>query len=444
MLSTLEEEFGPSPTTTTVSSEDQAWDDNFEEELRQETEASRDRHQRALENGRLMGHEPVLLMPAMDFLFPPQAAAKGAQPAQDGEPEFFDGLYLDATFGRGGYTREVLSHLSDEGRLVSFDMDPSCLPNANALEEEDARFRFVNRNFGTMADAITKEPLSSLVKEFGAPQGIVFDIGISSPQLDDRTRGFSLQSLGQAMDFPMDLRMNPSVGMSASDWLAQASAEELAWVILNYGNDHEEELEAERMAQIIMDDQTRNGPFRSIRRFAELVGRAKTAPGEEFEHPVMGFEHPARLTVQAIRLFLNSELEEMKRGLKAAFAVLAMGGRVVVSVFKRKEERVVKQFCAEMEDPDPDTVKRLRTKRRLVELYPLAGTDLEYSVKLLQGSLKPAMGEVAQNRRSRSGIMFALEKVPRTCPRAKVKPRQQSKRFVEPARMPLCKNDEEN
>ncbi|CAE7363445.1 rsmH [Symbiodinium natans] len=142
------------------------------------------------------------------------------------------------------------------------------------------------------------------------------------------------------------------------------------------------------MAQLIYDDQQENGPFHSMQRFAELVGQAKIVGDEEFEHTVRGREHPARLTVQAIRLFLNSELESLRKGLEAAFRVLDYGGRCLVTTFKRKEEMVVRRFVASFEDPDEATVARIKKKRRLVELYPLCGTDLDYSVRLISLPLK--------------------------------------------------------
>ena len=178
-------------------------------------------------------------------------------------------------------------------------------------------------------------------------------MGICSVQVDDRRRGFSLQNLEKYPETRLDMRMNSDVGLSASEWLQDAKVEEIAWVLKEFGPDDQDSYRAERLAQAIKDDQELNGSYESMSRFAELVGRELMVGTEQFEHTATGRAHPARLTLQAIRLFLNCEIEQLREGLHSAFQVLAMGGRCVVTTFKRKEAAVVTEFLAEMEDPDP-------------------------------------------------------------------------------------------
>jgi len=416
---------------------DEEWD--FQLNLEQKTEEAREQHQLSLRLGRSSGHEPVMLMPAMQWLFPPHCiAADMDEISMRAGQALYDGLYVDCTFGRGGYSRQILSRLSKNGRLVSLDIDPTCRGLGRILEKEDSRFRFIGRPHAELA-----EVLEEVREEFsGPPQGIVFDVGICSVQVDDRSRGFSLQNLERYPETRMDLRMNSKTGMSAAEWLKEATVEEIAWVLREYGPDRQDHLQAERLAQVIFDDQSANGPFESMSRFAELIGRSMLVGDEEFQHTTSGRAHPARLTLQAFRLFLNSEIEQLKTGLVRAFEVLAMGGRCVVATFKWKEAAVVDRFVQEMEDPDPETVKRV-SKRRLVELYPIAGTDLDYAVRLLALPQRAAYGEVQQNIRARSGSLYILEKVPRSCPRVKAKPRMLRNRFKEPAKNPISPQEDE-
>lgn len=389
----------------------------LEEDLERKKEEVREEHQRALSIGRSSGHSPVMLMSVMKWLFPPHCSADDELSIRSGTAHY-DGLYIDCTFGRGGYSREILSRLSQNGRLLALDIDPSCIALGRVLEQEDSRFRFMSEPFADLTTAFNT--LTSELGDLGPPQAIVFDVGVCSVQVDDQRRGFSLQNLEKYPETRLDLRMNSKVGMSAAEWMEAATVEEIAWVLREYGPDDEDPLQLERLAQIIKDDQAKNGPFESMARFAELIGRSLVVGDQKFKHTKIGREHPARLTLQAFRIFLNSEVEQLREGLPKAFDLLAVGGRCVVTTFKRGEANVVKHFLAQMEDPDPETVARIRTKRRLVELYPLAGTDLDYAVRLLAIPMKAALGEVQQNIRARSGMMYVMEKVARTCPRVGV------------------------
>eukprot|EP00441_Pelagodinium_beii_P027579 CAMPEP_0197678296 /NCGR_PEP_ID=MMETSP1338-20131121/89782_1 /TAXON_ID=43686 ORGANISM="Pelagodinium beii, Strain RCC1491" /NCGR_SAMPLE_ID=MMETSP1338 /ASSEMBLY_ACC=CAM_ASM_000754 /LENGTH=446 /DNA_ID=CAMNT_0043259223 /DNA_START=168 /DNA_END=1509 /DNA_ORIENTATION=+ len=412
--------------------EEDAWSGNdFEDELLRETEESRQRHAQALSGGRQRGHVPVLVKTCMDNLFRRENEDTGL-----GFLTRYDGLYVDATFGRGGYSREILSHLTEDGHVVAFDVDPTALEEGKSLEASDPRFTIIHRPFAEMDKLFAKnKKLKALLKKLGPPKGIVFDIGVSGPQTDNVDRGFSLQKLYEREETPLDLRMNPSVGRPASEVLQELTVPELAF-ILQKGNETQVPCHAERIAQAILDDQELNGPFESMRRFAEVAGKIQNefdgVPEEDFRHPRHGFEHPARLTVQALRIFINDEFGQCKAGLEAAFELLPIGGRLVISVFKAAEQRILQQFVAHNMDADPKTVKRLKTKRRLVELYPLAGTDKEYSVRFVSKDIRPSAKEVSLNRRSRSGRTVVLEKIPRTCPRVKVKPRKLATRFTEP------------
>jgi len=288
---------------------------------------------------------------------------------------------------------------------------------------QDQRFTFFQRPYADIAEALPEGVVLD---------GVMMDIGVSSPQIDDISRGFSLQNLAYGEDRPLDLRMNPSTGLSASEWLEGASVEEVAWVLEKYGDDFDLSLQAERLAEAIIADQEANGPYTSMKRFAEVVGRAKLMEGEEFEHPIMGLDHPAKLTVQALRLFINQEMEQLESGLAAVFSRLAFGGRVITSAFKRKEGQVIRQFVMEHEEPRPGTAKLSAKRRR--ELYPLVGTDLDYTVRLLSKPMRPSNAEVGKNTRARSGALYIMEKAPRTGRQVKAKPRQVAKRLKEPSR----------
>jgi len=244
-----------------------------------------------------------------------------------------------------------------------------------------------------------------------------------------------LQNLALGPDRPVDLRMNPSAGVPASEWIAGASVEELAWVLYTYGADCEDPVLAERTAQAIIDEQTRRGrPFTSMRDFADVVMRSRAKiDGFEDTHTMYGKDHPARLTLQALRLYVNQELEELRSAMEGAFELLVPGGRCVACTFKRKEMDVVRKFVIEHEEPDEETVSRIKEPRRLRELYPLLGTDLEYSVQLLGRPLQPASAEVSNNKRARSGYMYAMGKAPRTMKKVRRKPRLEKNRLKEPS-----------
>ncbi|CAK0907012.1 unnamed protein product, partial [Prorocentrum cordatum] len=393
--------------------------------VRSEAEKIRLEHSEALQQGRRKGHETVLLHASMQFLFPSYLRNP------DGR---FNGTYVDLTFGRGGHSREILRRLSPHGRLVAFDVDHTAQVHGLALAAQDPRFTFVMRPFAEVAEVMRGTVV----------HGVMLDIGVSNPQLDDYSRGFSMNHLGRRT-LPFDLRMNPRGGVSASEWLAGVTVEELAWVFREYAgtrvNDNPDDgnLVAERMAQAIIDEQEANGPYKTINRFAEVVGklilvaRGDLKDTEGFEHTARGKEHPAKMWVAAIRTFLNDEAMQLEAVLPAAMESLAVGGRCLIAVFKPGEAEAVRQFALAHAEPPPSEAARL-TGRRLRELYPLAGTSADFSCQLVVRGLRPSGQEVTVNNRARSGALWVLEKAARTLPRVKARPRPAKSRFKMPPR----------
>ena len=227
------------------------------------------------------------------------------------------GLYVDATFGRGGHSRAILSRLGAEGRLLALDCDPEALPAGRKIERRDARFSIEHRNFRRLDRALHRKGWT------GRVSGILFDLGVSLPQLADPRRGFSLRS-----DGPLDMRMNPEAGQSAGDWLNAAPQNEIAQVIRDYG----EEPAARRIAAAIC----RNRPVSRCSDLARLV-RSATRP----RSPGI---HPATRTFMALRIFVNRELDALTEALPQAMRNLRPGGRLCVIAFHSLEDRIVKRF----------------------------------------------------------------------------------------------------
>jgi 16S rRNA (cytosine1402-N4)-methyltransferase len=274
-----------------------------------------------------------------------------------------DGHYIDGTFGRGGHSRLVLLQLSPAGRLTVFDKDPQAIAVAQALAGQDGRVAVRHEGFKAMADL----PRASA-------DGILMDLGVSSPQIDDPARGFSFRH-----DGPLDMRMDPTRGMSVAEWLADAEISQMAEVIREYG----EERFAQQIAKAIDRRRQERGPLRTTRELAEVVaGAVKTRePGKD----------PATRTFQALRIFINAELEELQQALKASLEVLKAGGWLVVISFHSLEDRIVKQFMAQH-------AKEVFDRRApFAAPKPMALTGL--------GRIKPGEAEVVANPRSRSAVM---------------------------------------
>lgn len=286
------------------------------------------------------------------------------------------GCYVDATFGRGGHSRALLQRLAAAGRVLGFDRDPQAEPAGRLLEREDARFTFVPGCFGDLsaglAQAGRRDPVA----------GILLDLGVSSPQLDDPARGFSFQT-----DGPLDMRMDPRQGISAAQWLATATEAAIADTLLTLG----EERFARRIARAVVRERNQT-PLTSTRALAELVARA--VPTRE------AGKHPATRTFQALRLCVNDELGELRRGLAQVCDWLATGGRLVVISFHSLEDRLVKQFIrAESRGPVWPKGLPVQTSATAGRLRPLGR------------AVRPGAAEVAANPRARSAIMRVAERL---------------------------------
>ena len=286
-----------------------------------------------------------------------------------------DGVYVDGTFGRGGHSREVLARLGAAGRLIGFDKDPEAIRAGTALAAEDGRFVVVKRSFAEMAEELRQRGLH------GQVDGVLLDLGVSSPQLDDPERGFSFMQ-----DGPLDMRMDPSSGQSAAEWVNSASEEDIANVMYEYG----EERFSRRMAKAIVARRAEE-PFTRTLDLAEVIRHANPAWEKH--------KHPATRAFQGMRIFLNRELDDLKLGLSAAVDVLKPGGRLVVISFHSLEDRMVKQFM------------RLESRGAPIPRgLPVRDSDIHTRLTLLGKAIKPGAAELALNPRARSAVLRVAEK----------------------------------
>ena len=284
-----------------------------------------------------------------------------------------DGVYVDGTFGRGGHSRLVLSRLGDQGRLYSFDKDPLAIATAEQIN--DPRFQIVHQGFATMEAALRERGVEAV-------DGILLDLGISSPQIDDGARGFSFR-----FDAPLDMRMDTTRGQTAAQWLNSADEADIYRVIKDYG----EERFAKQIARAIVARRAER-PIATTRQLAELVAQnvRSREPGQD----------PATRSFQAIRIFINQELEELALVLPQALRVLKTGGRLAVISFHSLEDRIVKRFMKDAAESD-----HLPTKLP-VRHAELAGAKL----KLIGKPVKPGDDEIRNNPRARSAIMRVAER----------------------------------
>jgi len=298
-------------------------------------------------------HTTVLLDEAVDALL--------GNPPPDGPA-----TYVDATFGRGGHSRLLLSRLRPHDRLIAFDKDPDAIQEAARIT--DARFSIRHEGFRHLADL---PPASAA--------GVLMDLGVSSPQIDSPERGFSFR-----FDGPLDMRMDTTRGESVADWLATAEVGQIAEVIRDYG----EERFAGPIAKAIVARREERGPLATTAELADLVaGAVKTRePGQ----------NPATRTFQALRIFINAELEELQQALEASLSVLQPGGRLVVISFHSLEDRIVKQFIAKHSKEVYDR----RAPFALPQAMKLVALD----------RIKPSAAEVEANPRARSAIMRVAER----------------------------------
>ncbi|QKE64406.1 16S rRNA (cytosine(1402)-N(4))-methyltransferase RsmH [Aquipseudomonas campi] len=298
--------------------------------------------------------------------------------AVDGLAVRADGCYLDGTFGRGGHSRLILERLGPDGRLLGFDKDPLAIATGNALAAEDGRFVVVQRSFAELGAEVTVRGLA------GQVAGILLDLGVSSPQLDDAERGFSFLN-----DGPLDMRMNPDAGLSAAEFIASASAEEIARVFKEYG----EERFAKRMARAVVERRALK-PFERTADLAAVLTEANPAWEKG--------KNPATRAFQGLRIYINNELGDLEQGLDAALESLAVGGRLVVISFHSLEDRIVKQFMRRHAKGEVDTLPRD---------LPIIPKAFEPRLKLHGKPQFASEAELKANPRSRSAVMRVAEKL---------------------------------
>ena len=282
------------------------------------------------------------------------------------------GTYIDGTFGRGGHSRLILNQLSDRGRLIAFDKDPQAIACANQIQ--DPRFTIIHDSFASVHSSLSELGITRV-------DGILLDLGISSPQVDDAGRGFSFRS-----DGPLDMRMDTTRGISAADWLATESEEKIREVIKEYG----EERFAFQIAKAIIACRQVE-PITRTRQLAQIVANAVKTREKG--------KDPATRTFQAIRIYINQELEDLKTGLISGLALLDKEGRFSIISFHSLEDRIVKQFFA-----SNSTV--IQPDRRL----PIRAIDLPQPPLKLVERIKPSDAEVSANPRARSAILRISER----------------------------------
>ena len=288
-----------------------------------------------------------------------------------------NGIYVDGTFGRGGHSRAILSRLGPAGRLLAFDRDPEAVAVGQSLARSDARFSIARGSFGDIGRLLAESGVG------GRLDGLLLDLGVSSPQLDTPGRGFSFLA-----DGPLDMRMDPENGESAAQWLARADQTEIAAVLRDFG----EERFARRIAGAIAETRAAE-PLRTTAQLAALVARVVPTrePGK----------HPATRTFQALRIQVNGELDELRRCLDQVCGLLANAGRLVVISFHSLEDRIVKQF-----------IRRESRGADLPKGVPVMARELQGRLRALGKPVRPSPEEEALNPRSRSAIMRVAERLP--------------------------------
>ncbi|HSN17927.1 MAG TPA: 16S rRNA (cytosine(1402)-N(4))-methyltransferase RsmH [Gammaproteobacteria bacterium] len=304
-------------------------------------------------------HRPVLLQEAVDGL--------AVRP---------DGVYMDGTFGRGGHSRAILARLGDRGRLLGLDRDPQAYAAGQALAGTEMRFTMYRAAFSMLERIATEAGVS------GRVDGVLLDIGVSSAQLDDPGRGFSFTQAG-----PLDMRMDPEHGESAAAWLAHAGEQDIAHVLFTLG----EERHARRIAKAIVSERATH-PITDTLQLAEIVSRA--APRHD-RH-----KHPATRSFQAIRIFINRELEELSACLEQCLKVLAPAGRLAVISFHSLEDRIVKRFIRDhsrLPAPDPRA--------------PWLEPEGRPALRAVGKAILPSAAEIDSNPRARSAVLRVAERL---------------------------------
>lgn len=287
-----------------------------------------------------------------------------------------DGIYIDGTFGRGGHAKAILSRLGEHGHLLGIDKDPEAIQEAQARFEGDARFEISQGSFASMSDEAKQRDW------LGKVDGILLDIGVSSPQLDDAERGFSFR-----LDGPLDMRMNPLAGLSAAQWLAKAAEREIVSVLREYG----EERYAKRIVRAIV--QARDvTPIETTSQLADIIRKAHPAWEKD--------KDPATKSFQAIRIFINQELEELESALAQALEVLGPEGRLAVISFHSLEDRIVKRFMRKQVKGDAFPAG-----------VPVTQAQMNPQMRLIGKAIRASEGELKVNPRARSAVLRIAEKL---------------------------------
>ena len=288
-----------------------------------------------------------------------------------------DGRYVDGTYGRGGHARSILAGLGEQGRLIVMDRDPEAIADAHRTFDADKRVTIIHDDYANMQSRMAELDLLERI------DGILLDLGVSSPQLDDASRGFSFQQNG-----PLDMRMNPAAGESASAWLARAEEAEIARILWEYG---EERLSRRIAKKIVEARQSR--AIDDTASLARLISEVLPRPKNH--------RHPATRSFQAIRIHINQELGQIERLLETVFEILKIGGRLLVISFHSLEDRLVKRFF-----------KTHSTRRKIPRGLPLRDSEIESGIrlKIIVKAIKAGAGELASNPRSRSAVMRVAER----------------------------------
>jgi 16S rRNA (cytosine1402-N4)-methyltransferase len=290
-----------------------------------------------------------------------------------------EGTYIDCTFGRGGHSGLILDSLGPNGRLIAIDRDLTAIEAAKKYAA-DKRFIIEHQGFADLQMIVDKHQLTERI------DGVLLDLGVSSPQLDEAERGFSFMK-----DGPLDMRMDTTRGQTAAEWIAVADVEDITWVLRTFG----EEKHAWRIANAIIDEREETALTRTGQ-LAQLI--KKTAPQREMK------KHPATRSFQAIRIYINSELEQIEKVLSASLSVLATDGRLVVISFHSLEDRLVKQF-----------MKKHSQGRKVPRGLPISEEELNKgkNLSLIGRRLKPSKDEVEENIRSRSSVLRVAQRLAR-------------------------------
>lgn len=287
-----------------------------------------------------------------------------------------DGLYVDGTFGRGGHSREILKRLGPDGRLLAIDRDPDAVKVGEEFAARETRFLIEHENFSGLRSFLKKHGV------FGKINGLLLDLGVSSPQLEEARRGFSFR-----MDGPLDMRMDPSDSMAAGDWLNSATEQEISRVLRRYG----EERAARKIAHAIVV-RREDAPLESTMDLADLI--AAIVPRRA------GGKHPATQSFQAIRIHINRELDELRNVLSDAIDTLADGGRLCVISFHSLEDRIVKRFLRDNSRVDPALSK-----------MPIVPDDARPRLRLPSRAIRASSDEIERNPRARSATLRVGERL---------------------------------